>query len=85
MLGKEPEVEGNACEDIQPVFEDLGIRADPFDMDEYQAVKKKLTLRKSAGPDGIPPDVLKNCVILMISYYQLQKDSSMVTNQINGQ
>ena len=38
LLGKEGE--GDPCEDIQPVFEDLGIRADPFDMDEYQAVKR---------------------------------------------
>ena len=61
LLGKEPEVEGDPYVDIQPVFENLGIRSDPFDMEEYLAVKKTIVLGKSPGPDGIPPDVLKLC------------------------
>ena len=61
MLGKEPTVEGNANEDIEPVLRDLKISDGPYTMDEYLGVKKSLVEGKSPGPDGIAPEVLKRC------------------------
>ena len=62
LLGNEPNIpNNNADEEITPVFTDLNIRTGAFTMEEYQDVKRKLKTGKSAGADGIPPEVLKYC------------------------
>ena len=61
LLGSNPIVEGDPNEDIPAVLHNLNIRSDPFTLDEYLEVKKKLTLGKSPRPDGIPPEVFKLC------------------------
>ena len=40
---------------------DLKIDNGPFTISELAAVKSTMKQGKSAGPDGIPPEVLKNC------------------------
>ena len=62
LLGKEPIVD-DEDEEIQPVFTNLRYKTGPFDIDEYQAAKKRLKEGKAAGQDGIPPEVLKRCDI----------------------
>ena len=60
LLGSPPEVE-EPDEEIQEVFNTLGIEDGPFTSPEYNKVKQNLKLGKAAGPDGIPPDVFKLC------------------------
>ena len=62
LLGKEPVIE-DEDEDILPVFNNLKYKIGPFDIDEYQLAKKRLREGKAAGPDEIPPEVLKRCNI----------------------
>ena len=60
LLGKAPIVE-DENENIPLVLENLEINDGPFTNNELQAAKKKLKNRKSPGPDGIPPEVIKCC------------------------
>ena len=48
-------------EEIPPVFENLHIKDDIFTLDEYNKAKISIKCGKSAGEDGIMPEVLK-CV-----------------------
>ena len=43
-------------EEILIIFENLEIRDDPFDMNEYRKVKASLKLGEAAGPDEILPE-----------------------------
>lgn len=45
--------------DIQPVFENLNINAEPFTLPEVAEAKKQLREGKAPGEDGIMPEVLK--------------------------
>ena len=60
LLGEPPDVD-DPDEEIPNVFENLEIRDDPFDLNEYKKVKASLKLGKAAGPDEIPPEVFKSC------------------------
>ena len=60
LLSEPPEVD-DPDEEIPNIFEDLEIRDDPFDLNEYRKVKASLKLGKAAGPDEIPPEVFKSC------------------------
>lgn len=60
LLGIHPTV-GRAEEEIPAVFTNLGIADGPFTATEFATVKSTLKQVKSAGPDGIPPEVPKNC------------------------
>jgi len=44
---------------IEPVFENLGINAQPFTLQEVREAKKQLREGKAPGEDGIMPEVLK--------------------------
>ena len=61
LLGSEPTVEGDPNEDKPTVLGNLNIKSGPFSKEEYAKAKKKLSLGKAAGPDGIPTEVLKLC------------------------
>lgn len=65
LLGKEPNVlnsDKKDDDDVYPhIFEDLTIETGPFVMEELQKALKSLKVGKSAGEDGIPPEVLKYC------------------------
>ena len=50
-------------EEITIIFEQLPIRTDAFDSEEYEKAKKALKEGKRYGDDGIPPEVLKRCDI----------------------
>jgi hypothetical protein len=56
LLGNPPEVEDEE-EDIPQIFTDLDINDGPFTMQEFAKVKRSLKKGKSAGPDGIPPEI----------------------------
>ncbi|KAJ8346398.1 hypothetical protein SKAU_G00277990 [Synaphobranchus kaupii] len=60
LLGTHPTVEG-AEEEIPAVLTHLNIDDGPFTAAELARVKSTLKQGKSAGPDCIPPEVLKNC------------------------
>ena len=60
LLGKEPTVD-DENEEIKQIFSELPIKNGPFKMEEYKAAKKKMKTGKAAGPDEIPPEVLKLC------------------------
>ena len=60
LLGTHQTVEG-AEREIPAVLEDLNINDGPFTTEEFAKVKAYLRQGKSAGPDGIPPEVIKNC------------------------
>lgn len=60
LLGSPPNVE-DPEEHIPTIYEDLDINDDPFTMEEWKKVKSGLKIGKAAGPDGIPPEVLKSC------------------------
>ena len=60
LLGEPPVVE-DPDEAIPSIFADLDIDDGPFTPDEYRRVKKSLQCGKAAGPDNIPPEVLKSC------------------------
>ena len=60
LLGTHPTVD-RAEEDIPAVLTDLDIDDGPFTASEFAAVKSTLKQGKSAGPDGILPEVPKNC------------------------
>ena len=62
LLGNPPEVT-NEDEIIPVVFDELPIRTDAFDMDEYLKAKNSIKEGKSFGEDGIPPEVIKRCSI----------------------
>ena len=55
LLGKEPVISNSGNEEITTIFNDLSISVEPFNSEEYNAVKRKLVDNKAAGPDGIPP------------------------------
>ncbi|KAJ8372628.1 hypothetical protein AAFF_G00280930 [Aldrovandia affinis] len=48
-------------EEIPSFLQNLNIDDGPFTTSEFARVKTTLREGKSAGPDGIPPEVLKNC------------------------
>ncbi|KAJ8384488.1 hypothetical protein AAFF_G00205090 [Aldrovandia affinis] len=60
LLGTHPTVDG-AEKVITAVLTNLEIDDGPFTLREFATVKSTLKQGKSAGPDGIPPEVLKNC------------------------
>ncbi|KAJ8391934.1 hypothetical protein AAFF_G00084050 [Aldrovandia affinis] len=60
LLGTHPTVDG-AEEEIPAVLTSLEIDDGPFTAMEFATVKSTLKEGKSAGPDGIPPEVPKNC------------------------
>ena len=60
LLGAQPSVEG-AEADIPTILEDLDIDDGPFTAKEYATVKFALKQGKSAGPDVITSEVIKNC------------------------
>lgn len=60
LLGEPPTVE-DPDEEIPSVYEDLEINDEPFTLDEFRKVKSSLQLGKAAGPDDIPPEVIKSC------------------------
>ena len=60
LLVNSPEVT-DENEEIPPVFENLHIKDNLFTLDEYKRAKISITCGKSAGEDGIMPEVLK-CV-----------------------
>ena len=78
LLGTHQAVEG-AEKEIPAVLEDLNIDDGPFTAGEFASVKASLRQGKSAGPDGIPPEVIKNCnlddVILEICNQALMENS----------
>ena len=61
LLGKEPVISNSGNKEITTIFNDLNIPVEPFNSEEYNAVKRKLVDNKAAGPDGIPPEVFKYC------------------------
>ena len=60
LLGTHPTVDG-AEEEIPAVLTNLNIDDGPFTATEFATVKSTLKQGKSAGPDGIPPEVPKHC------------------------
>ena len=60
LLGTHQTEEG-AEREIPAVLQDLNINDGPFTTGEFAKVKASLRQGKSAGPDGIPPEVIKNC------------------------
>ncbi|KAJ8384844.1 hypothetical protein AAFF_G00197540 [Aldrovandia affinis] len=60
LLGTHPTVDG-AEEEIPAVLTNLEIDDGPFTATEFATVKSTLKEGKSAGPDGIPQEVPKNC------------------------
>ena len=60
LLGEHPAVEG-AEETIPTVLSNLRINDGCFTTTEFAAAKATLKQGKSAGPDGIPPEVVVNC------------------------
>ena len=60
LLGSDPVVE-DADDDIPAIFANLDIDDGPFTPAKYTKVKTSLKQGKAAGPDAIPPEVLKNC------------------------
>ena len=63
LLGKEPIVNGQPEEEIQPVLSNLEIFDGPFTKEEYSSAIKELKDGKSCGPDGIPPEIFKYCKV----------------------
>ena len=61
LLGKVPVITTDPAEEIPPILHDLGINDAQFTLQELESVKKTLRKGKAAGPDNIPPDVLKCC------------------------
>ena len=47
--------------EVEPVLENMNIIDDVFSMEELSKAKKSLRDGKQAGPDNIPPEVLKSC------------------------
>ena len=74
LLVSEPTVEGDPNENIPIVLQNHTIKSGPFSKEEYVKVKKRLTLGKAVGPDGIPPEIFKLCDF----------DDTQVTNQISS-
>ena len=60
LLGAHPTVE-EAEEEIPAGLMNLDLDDGPFTAMEFAAVKSSLKQGNSAGPDGIPPEVLGNC------------------------
>ena len=59
LLGKEPGT--TEQEEIEQVLHELNIEDGNFTEEELQKAKKSLQDGKAAGPDDIPPEVIKNC------------------------
>ena len=62
LLGNPPKV-SKEDEEIHAVYDELPVRTDAFDMEEYLEAKKAIKEGKSYGEDGIPPEVIKRCTI----------------------
>lgn len=65
LLGTHPTVDG-AEEEVPAVLKDFEIDDGPFTATEFATVKSTLKQGKSAGPDGIPSEVPKNCDLVNI-------------------
>ena len=61
LLGEEAEVNNLEEIDPHPDFKKVNICDGPFTMQEFRRAKQQIILGKSAGPDLIPPEVLKLC------------------------
>ena len=62
LLGMKPQIDDESeQEDIPNTLRDLRINDGQFTMAELTSAKMKLSEGKSAGPDDIPPDVIKRC------------------------
>ena len=62
LLGN-PQRVTNEDEEIPTVFDELPIKTDAFDMEEYLEANKAIKEGKSYGDDGIPLEVIKCCTI----------------------
>ena len=62
LLGDPPKVT-KEVEEINAVYDELPVRTDAFDMEEYLEAKKAIKEGKSYGEDEIPPEVIKRCTI----------------------
>lgn len=60
LLGNHPTV-NDEDGDIPTIFTDIDIDDSMFTIAELKRVKSSLRQGKSAGPDGIPPEVFKHC------------------------
>ncbi|KAJ8416182.1 hypothetical protein AAFF_G00382040 [Aldrovandia affinis] len=67
LLGTHPTVDG-AEKVITAVLTNLEIDNGPFTLREFTTVKSTLKQGKSAGPDGIPPEVLKTATLTTSSW-----------------
>ena len=61
LLGKDPVRTDTEEAEIEPVLQGLLIEDGDFTLGELKKVKKSLKDGKQAGPDNIPPEVLKCC------------------------
>ena len=60
LLGEEPKID-NENEEINTVIEGLQYQTGPFSISELEKAKSKIGEGKAAGPDKIPPEVIKRC------------------------
>ena len=69
LLGNAPPVDDSE-EDIPDIIANLDIEDGPLTMEEHLHAKRSLKLGKCAGPDNIPPEVLKTCDLddIMLSF-----------------
>ena len=86
LLGDPPTVtHEDEDEEIPTVLEDLPIRTDAFDTEEYQKVKAAIKEGKSSGEDGISPEVLKRCDVDEIILDFCNQTTLTTGNRISGQ
>ena len=65
LLGDPPSLTGEDLE-IADILTNVGNDNVPFSMEELRKVKCSLKQGKRAGPDNIPPEVLRNCELDVI-------------------
>ena len=61
LLGKEPVRAEEEHTEMDPVLQNIHVEDGNFTLEELKKAKKSLKDGKQAGPDNIPPEVLKNC------------------------
>ena len=54
-------IEDDSVEELPSILTDLQINDEPFTIDELKFATSNLCEGKSAGPDDIPPEVIKRC------------------------